>query len=74
MNKQIKPKTAIQHQRQDLKKRSPRIKINSCQYNYPNCQKTAEFQHIFKLGAVKIAKQWACGNCKKKIQQEEETQ
>jgi len=38
---QKKPAKAIQH---------------DCQYNYPNCQKTAIGQHILKLGAVTIDK------------------
>jgi predicted SprT family Zn-dependent metalloprotease len=41
---------------------------NKCQYNYPNCQQQAQFQHIVKLGSVKIDKKWACGNCKQILQ------
>ena len=39
-----------------------------CQYNYPSCQKVAEFQHIKKLGAVQIDKGWSCGNCKQYLE------
>jgi len=28
--------------------------IKQCQSNYPNCQETAQFQYILKLGAVKL--------------------
>ena len=48
-------------------------KINQkkeCQYNYPNCQKTATHQHIVKLGSVKIDKGWICGNCKEYIKKQ----
>ena len=41
---------------------------NKCQYHYPNCQKIATYQHILKLGAVKIDKGWICGNCKQHIE------
>ena len=37
---------------------------NKCQYQAPNCQKIAQFQHILKLGSVSIKKQWVCQNCK----------
>jgi hypothetical protein len=50
------------------------MKTKSCQYQGPNCQKTAQFQHIFKLGSVKIAKQGVCGNCKQTIKKREENQ
>jgi len=39
-----------------------------CQYQHPNCQKTAQFQHIIKLGAVKIDKGYICQNCKEFIE------
>ena len=38
-----------------------------CQYQHPHCQKTAQFQHILKLGAVKIDKGYICQNCKEFI-------
>jgi hypothetical protein len=41
---------------QESKKDSQRIRHNSCQYKFAGCQKTAEFQHILKLGLVKIDK------------------
>ena len=44
------------------------MKQNQCQYNYPNCRKTATYQHIVKLGAVRIDKGWICGNCKQYIE------
>jgi hypothetical protein len=42
-----------------------------CQYKYPNCQKIATYQHILKLGAVKIDKGWICGNCKEYIKKQQ---
>ncbi len=41
-----------------------------CQYNFPNCQKTADFQHIKKLGAISIDKSWICANCKEVLKAE----
>jgi len=41
-----------------------------CQYQKKGCQKLAEFQHILKLGAVKIDKSWICTNCKQIIEQQ----
>lgn len=54
---------------QESKKDSQRIRHNSCQYKFAGCQKTAEFQHILKLGLVKIDKGWICLNCKELIEQ-----
>jgi len=51
-------------------KKNKQFKQNKCQYNYPNCQKIAEFQHILKLGSVKIDKGWICANCKEYIEKE----
>ena len=39
-----------------------------CQYQSPNCQKWATYQHYQKLGAVTIDKQWVCGHCKQILQ------
>ncbi len=47
------------------------MKTKLCQYQHPNCQKTATYQHILKLGSVKIAQQWVCGNCKQIIEKEQ---
>ena len=44
------------------------MKQKHCQYNYPNCQKTATYQHIVKLGLVKIDKGWICSNCKQHLE------
>ena len=38
--------------------------LPSCQYQAPNCQKIATYQHILKLGSLAIEKQWVCSNCK----------
>ncbi|KLL03010.1 MAG: hypothetical protein MRECE_33c025 [Mycoplasmataceae bacterium CE_OT135] len=46
------------------------MKNKLCQTNYPNCQKTAQFQHTLKLGSLKIAKQWVCGHCKQHLETE----
>jgi hypothetical protein len=55
------------------KTKQPTIQ-HDCQYNYPNCQKTAIGQHILKLGAVRIDKGWICGNCQQVIEQERNKQ
>lgn len=56
MNKKIKQeKTVIQR---------------DCQYQLPNCQKTAIGQRILKLGAVTIDKGWICANCQQAIEKE----
>jgi hypothetical protein len=41
---------------------------SKCQYNKPGCQKIAQFQHILKLGAVKIDKGYICGHCKEYLE------
>ncbi|WP_172575216.1 hypothetical protein [endosymbiont GvMRE of Glomus versiforme] len=46
------------------------MKTKLCQYQAPNCQKTATFQHILKLGSVKISKQWVCASCKQHLEKE----
>lgn len=43
-----------------------------CQYNKVGCQKIATFQHILKLGSVKIDKGWICANCKGVLEQRKE--
>lgn len=45
-------------------------KIYLCQYQKKGCQKIATFQHIVKLGSVKIDKGWICGNCKEIIEKQ----
>ncbi|RHZ37177.1 hypothetical protein [endosymbiont GvMRE of Glomus versiforme] len=35
-----------------------------CQYKSPYCQKTAEIQHVLKIGETEISKQWICKKCK----------
>ncbi|RHZ36867.1 hypothetical protein [endosymbiont GvMRE of Glomus versiforme] len=35
-----------------------------CQYKSPYCQKEAEYQHIIKLGKVKVYKGHICDICK----------
>jgi len=39
-----------------------------CQYQAPNCSQKAQFQHILKLGSVKVGKQWVCANCKQALE------
>ena len=39
-----------------------------CQYKYPHCQITAQFQHTTKLGSVVIDKAWICNNCQLAIE------
>jgi len=49
----------------------PKIEIqHDCQYQLPNCQKTAIAQRILKLGSVTIDKGWICGNCQENIEKE----
>jgi len=53
-----------------MKQKNKQTKLQRpCQYQYSGCQKTAEFQHILKLGLVKIDKGWICLNCKELIEQ-----
>ncbi|RHZ37363.1 hypothetical protein [endosymbiont GvMRE of Glomus versiforme] len=44
------------------------MKTKLCQYSKPGCQKVAEYQHIIKLGLVKLDKGYICQNCKEFIE------
>ena len=50
----------------------PASNNKKCQTQYPNCLKKGEFQHILKLGAVPVSKQWVCGNCKQVLENSHE--
>ncbi len=43
-----------------------------CQYQAPNCQQVATYQHTLKLGSVSLGKQWVCGNCKQELENSHE--